>query len=73
MSVIPDNPYYKIFPTNRNLLIDTRLLFCEQMMQMMDDNTLQIENVLFSDESKFTLHGHINRQNCRYWSRENPH
>ncbi|KAJ8955681.1 hypothetical protein NQ318_008552 [Aromia moschata] len=43
------------------------------MMQMIDDNTLQIENVLFSDESTFTLHGHNNRQNCRYWSRENPH
>ncbi|KAJ8946457.1 hypothetical protein NQ318_014445 [Aromia moschata] len=46
---------------------------CEQMMQMIDDNTLQIENVLFTIESTFTLHGHVNRQNCRYWSRENPH
>lgn len=25
------------------------------MMQMLDDNTLQIESVLFSDESTFTL------------------
>ncbi|KAJ8935534.1 hypothetical protein NQ318_001765 [Aromia moschata] len=24
-------------------------------------------------KSTFTLHGHGNRQNCRYWSRENPH
>ncbi|KAJ8935862.1 hypothetical protein NQ318_015973 [Aromia moschata] len=42
-------------------------------MQMIDDNTLQIENILFSDESTFTLHGHINHKNCRYCSRENPH
>ncbi|KAJ8951119.1 hypothetical protein NQ318_021563 [Aromia moschata] len=42
-------------------------------MQMINDNTLQIENVLFSEESTFTLHGHVNRQNCRCWSRENPH
>ncbi|KAJ8949747.1 hypothetical protein NQ318_005070 [Aromia moschata] len=34
---------------------------------------IQIENVLFSDESTFTLHGHVNRRNYRYWLRENPH
>ncbi|KAJ8963387.1 hypothetical protein NQ318_018864 [Aromia moschata] len=42
-------------------------------MQMINDHTLQIENVLFSDESTFTFHCHVNRQNCRCWSRENPH
>ncbi|KAJ8937548.1 hypothetical protein NQ318_002765 [Aromia moschata] len=31
------------------------------------------ENDLLSDESTFTLHGHVNRQNCRYWSRENSY
>ncbi|KAJ8944850.1 hypothetical protein NQ318_012999 [Aromia moschata] len=39
---------------------------------MIDDNTLQIENVLFLDESTFNLHVHVNQQNCRYLSRENP-
>src|SRR5437588_198499 len=33
----------------------------------------KIEDVLFSDESTFTLNGHVNRQNCRYRSNENPH
>ncbi|KAJ8945208.1 hypothetical protein NQ318_009853 [Aromia moschata] len=66
---------YKLVPTNELAEddFDRRILFCEQMMQMIDDNTLQIENVLFSDESTFTLHGHVNRQHCRSWSRENPH
>ncbi|KAJ8962722.1 hypothetical protein NQ318_001120 [Aromia moschata] len=66
---------HKLVPTNELAEddFDRRILFCEQMMQMIDDNTLQIENVLISDESTFTLHGHINRQNCRYWSRDNPH
>ncbi|KAJ8942970.1 hypothetical protein NQ318_016745 [Aromia moschata] len=66
---------YKLVLTNELAEddFDRRILFCEQMMQMIDDNTLQIENVLFSDESTFTHHGHVNRQNCRYWSRENPH
>ncbi|KAJ8937425.1 hypothetical protein NQ318_012623 [Aromia moschata] len=65
---------YKLVPTNEIVEddFDRRILFCEQMMQIIDDNTLQIENVLFSDESTFTLHGPVSRQNCRYWSRENP-
>ncbi|KAJ8948033.1 hypothetical protein NQ318_003366 [Aromia moschata] len=52
---------YKLVPTNELAVddFDRRILFCEQMMQMIDDNTLQIENVLFSDESTFTLHGHV--------------
>ncbi|KAJ8938368.1 hypothetical protein NQ318_022866 [Aromia moschata] len=56
---------YKLVPTNELAEddFDRRILFCEQI----DDNTLQIENVLFSDESTFIfkLHGHVNRQNCR--------
>ncbi|KAJ8943843.1 hypothetical protein NQ318_020915, partial [Aromia moschata] len=45
------NPY-KLVPTNELAEddFDRRILFCEQMMQMIDGNTLQIENVLFSDK-----------------------
>ncbi|KAJ8936860.1 hypothetical protein NQ318_016039 [Aromia moschata] len=66
---------YKLVPTNELAEddFDRRIIFCEQMMQMIDDNTLQIENILFSNEFIFTLHGHVNHQNCRYWSRETPH
>lgn len=28
---------------------------------------------MFSDESTFCLNGNVNRHNCRYWARENPH
>ncbi|KAJ8945207.1 hypothetical protein NQ318_009852 [Aromia moschata] len=66
---------YKLVPTNEPAEddFDRGILFCEQIMQMIDDNILQIEFFLFSDESTFTLHGHVIRQNCRYWLRENPH
>ncbi|KAJ8939594.1 hypothetical protein NQ318_010601 [Aromia moschata] len=66
---------YKLVPTNELAEddFDRRILLCEQMMQMIDDNSLQIDNVLFMDKSTFTLHGHVNCQNCRYWSREKPH
>ncbi|CAK1590500.1 unnamed protein product [Parnassius mnemosyne] len=29
-------------------------------------------NVLFSDEAHFPINGHVNKQNCRYWSCKNP-
>lgn len=29
--------------------------------------------VLFSDEANFYLNGEVNKQNCRYYARENPH
>jgi len=66
---------YKIVPTQELMEndLDRRTNFCEQMMAMLDNDVIQLEHVLFSDECIFTLHGHANRQNCRHWSRENPH
>ncbi|CAH1115686.1 unnamed protein product [Psylliodes chrysocephalus] len=52
---------------------DRRTQFCKQMMAMLDNMVIQLEHVFFSDKCTFTLHGYANRQNCRYWSRENPH
>lgn len=48
---------------------DRRTEFCEYMM---NQNNFT-DNVLFSDEATFYLNGHVNRQNTRYWSDENPH
>lgn len=28
--------------------------------------------IIFSDEAHFTLHGHVNKHNCRIWGAENP-
>lgn len=66
---------YKLIPAQELMEddFDRRTYFCEQMMAMLGNNVIQLEDVLFSDESTFTLHGHVNRQNCRYWSDENPH
>ena len=66
---------YKMIPTQELMEddFDRRTYFCEEMMAMLDNNVIQLEHVLFSDECTFTLHGHANRQNCRYWSAENPH
>lgn len=52
---------------------DRRIEFCEQMMNLINDNQISLDWILFSDESTFTLNGEVNRQNCRYWNDSNPH
>lgn len=47
--------------------------FCELMMNRMLADLQFINKIVFSDEATFQLNGTVNRQNCRYWSRENPH
>lgn len=51
---------------------DRRMEFCQILMNMCNDNPLQVKNIIFSDEATFTLNGEVNRQNCRYWAKENP-
>lgn len=45
-----------------------RLDFVNQMIERFPTFT----NILFSDEAHFHLNGHVNKQNCRYWSATNP-
>lgn len=52
---------------------DRRLEFCDLLMTRIDQSHLSLDWILFSDEATFTLNGHVNRQNCRYWAAENPH
>jgi len=51
---------------------DRRMEFCETIMNIINDDPLFAQQIVFSDESTFTLHGEVNRQNCRYWSDNNP-
>lgn len=52
---------------------DRRVQFCEQILEIHNQNVNFTTNIIFSDEATFTLNGHVNRQNCRYWATENPH
>jgi len=42
-------------------------------MEMMNNDSLFLDNIVFSDEATFELTGNVNRHNCRYWSDINPH
>lgn len=52
---------------------DRRMEFCQVLMDMCNQNPGFVQNIIFSDEATFKLNGEINRQNCRYWAKDNPH
>lgn len=66
---------YKVIPVHELMERDgdRRLQFCEIILNRCQLNPQFITRILFSDEATFCLNGTVNRQNCRYWSRQNPH
>lgn len=48
-------------------------VFLQQILDMLDNNMLQLEHVLFSVECISIISVHANPQNYRYLSRDNPH
>ncbi|XP_058796768.1 uncharacterized protein LOC131667396 [Phymastichus coffea] len=50
-----------------------RIAFCQWALQMIQNDPIFFNYVLFSDEAKFQSDGELNRHNCHYWSNENPH
>jgi hypothetical protein len=46
----------------------TRLAFCQQLLNMINENPDLVNNLLMSDETHFHLSGFVNKQNFRYWS-----
>lgn len=47
---------------------NNRLNFVNLMLERFNN----FNNVIFSDEANFHLNGHVNKQNCRFWSETNP-
>lgn len=52
---------------------ERRLLFIAWVLVKIEDNPHFLKNVLWTDESKFTNNGVINKQNNRFWASNNPH
>jgi len=52
---------------------DRRIEFCDVMMEMIVDDPVLLNNIVFSEEATFELTGNVSRHNCRYWTNENPH
>lgn len=49
-----------------------RMIFCEIMMERINNNQNFLRDICFSDECTIYLTGTPNRQNLRYWGREKP-
>ena len=50
-----------------------RVLFCQKMMELFDAGHLTPDEIIFSDEAHFWLNGYFNKQNFRFWEKEDPH
>ncbi len=49
-----------------------RLAFAVNFRAYLADHPSALPHIWFSDEAHFWLSGHVNKQNCRIWSEENP-
>lgn len=52
---------------------ESRMDFSFSLFEKINNNEVLLHNILFTDEATFILHGEVNRQNFRYWSRTNLH
>ena len=53
--------------------IERRLGFGRKMLRKLGSGQIDPNKIWFSDEAHFWLTGHVNKQNHRFWARENPH
>ncbi|XP_014768026.1 uncharacterized protein LOC106867617 [Octopus bimaculoides] len=52
---------------------DRRVQFCKWYLDKFAEDATFPKKILWSDEATFKLNGSVNRHNCTYWARENPH
>lgn len=50
-----------------------RVAYCNWVLEKVVHNPLFSSDIMWTDESTFTRNGIWNRQNLRYWSRQNPY
>ena len=50
-----------------------RVLFCENLLVHIQEDQQFLRKIIWTDESKFSREGVVNRKNTHYWAKENPH
>jgi transposase/AraC-like DNA-binding protein len=50
-----------------------RLDFANAVLILIDEGKLDVNKIWFSDECHFWLDGYVNKQNYRFWAKENPY
>lgn len=51
---------------------EARVLFAEDVLELLNEDPQMLNNIIFSDEAHFSLHSHTNTWNSRYWDLDNP-
>ena len=49
-----------------------RMTFCEEMVELLENDANLLDRFVFTDEAHFHLCGNVNRHNLRYYAKENP-
>jgi hypothetical protein len=52
---------------------DRRSEFCEIWLEKFENDPDLVDRIFWSDEAKFGMNITVNRHNCTYSARENPH
>ena len=52
--------------------MDRRLEFASTLIDKILDKSIRSRRIWFSDEAHFRLTGYVNKQNYRFWAKENP-
>lgn len=66
-------PYkIQIFQELSDFDMERRLEFSKQMIDKILSSSIKTKRIWFSDEAHFWLTGHVNKQNHRFWAKENP-
>lgn len=49
------------------------MFFLRKTLSLISNKSINVLKIHVSDEARFHLNGHVNKQNCRHWATENPH
>ena len=52
---------------------DRRAQSAAVCLERFEQDEHMLDKIIWSDEADFKLNGTVNRHNCSYWARENPH
>lgn len=66
-------PYkIQVFHELADFDMERRLEFARQMIDSILNRSIKTNRIWFSDEAHFWLTGYVNKQNYRFWARDNP-
>lgn len=53
--------------------MERRFDFANEIIERIENGSMSLERVWWSDESHFDVSGYVNKQNWRHWGTDNPH